>query len=91
MYRATHYSDPVPQQPSVASLDYAQIAPEYWISVPLQDEVTAKDVQYLNEMNSPKGNAGHAGSFSPDAPDMNHMFYFGPMSVCALPSDMASL
>jgi triacylglycerol lipase len=88
VYRATHYTDNAPKAPfNETSLDYTHSSPEYWINVPLKQEVTVDDVIYVEAINSKKGNAGH-GSYSSTQLDQNHFFYFGPMQVCEYPADI---
>ncbi|KAJ5344756.1 hypothetical protein N7452_002760 [Penicillium brevicompactum] len=90
VYRATHYTDSVPKAPQDEKLDYTQTSPEYWISVPLKEDVTAEDVIYVEGINSQEGNAGHGSNSTGGMPDANHLWYFGPMQVCTLPADFAS-
>ncbi|CAG8384717.1 unnamed protein product [Penicillium salamii] len=89
VYRATHYTDSAPKGPfNVPDLDYTQSSPEYWINKPLEEEVTAEDVIFVEGINSKKGNAGH-GNVTSGLPDANHLYYFGPMQVCEYPADFA--
>lgn len=91
VYRATHYTDSVPKAPQdKPDLDYTQTSPEYWITVPLKEDVTAEDVMYVEGINSQKGNAGHGSNSTGGMPDANHLWYFGPMQVCTLPTDFDS-
>jgi hypothetical protein len=78
----------VPKAPfNVSSLDYTQTYPEYWIDVPLKQEVMVDDVERIEQVNSKDGNAGHGSTSASQSLDPNHSYYFGPMQVCILPVD----
>jgi hypothetical protein len=87
VYRATHYTDIVPKQPS--DTGYSQPSPEYWIDLPSNETVTTSDVKYIQGINSLKGNGGHNGT--DQMPDPNHEWYFGNMRVCIDPVDLISI
>ncbi|KAJ5982065.1 hypothetical protein N7451_012165 [Penicillium sp. IBT 35674x] len=88
VYRATHYIDIVPKLPLTLPIhDYSQPSPEYWINQTTGEQVTADIVEYIEGINSKKGNGGTPINFPIEWPDANHGWYFGNLSICAISAD----
>ncbi|KAJ5981983.1 hypothetical protein N7451_012083 [Penicillium sp. IBT 35674x] len=88
VYRATHYIDIVPKLPLTLPIhDYSQPSPEYWINQTTGEQVTADIVEYIEGINSKKGNSGTPINFPIEWPDANHGWYFGNLSICATSAD----
>lgn len=78
-YRVTHWSDPVPNLPPIF-MGFAHVSPEYYINLPNNKPVGAKDVKVYEGETSLKGNAAW---ILPDI--LSHWYYLGKLSgTCAL-------
>ncbi|BDD60403.1 hypothetical protein MPDQ_000811 [Monascus purpureus] len=76
-YRVTHTDDPVPKLPP-KNLGFSQPSPEYWITSPTNESVTASDITVIEGIDSTAGNDGTPTGLDVDA----HTFYFNHVSAC---------
>ncbi|KAK4935205.1 hypothetical protein LTR10_023705 [Elasticomyces elasticus] len=76
-YRVTHANDIVPKLPSYA-LTFAHVSPEYWITAPTGDTVTANVIQVSTGEIDLQGDEGQLGGTVTD-----HLWYFNSISACS--------
>ncbi|KAK5315595.1 hypothetical protein LTR70_006679 [Exophiala xenobiotica] len=75
-YRVTHAADAVPKLPGYL-LNYRHVSPEYWITTPSLQAVSADNIQMSSGTLNLRGNGGTLVSSIND-----HMWYFSAIASC---------